>query len=944
MAAEFKILSNDAVREMFRADESRLADAVDAAFGKKINALAISPKDKIDIRENIVKIIDISRKYISGIDQRLLRPANYNPQTSDEMREEILGHFGGREWLAEWGVAIDQNKTIDMYRDGVINALLSGPAPRDDIISYVGMIYQNATLYDDKINEAIKNGLERGKDLKTKYPQPFDKTETIYVRVPRAEAGLVQAQDMFGEITGAIDGVEISVDKDGDSYRLNYRIGDDKMKSERLNAFFQKAGAIMNSAKDDAPAIDFADADFMNLFMNASIASVDGIRELKKSRGVAKDPTNKNILNALANNGLLMLHICLEIRNHPEFGPDMTPEKFKELFVLTVIDLGGKYNSYYESLANAAAKNKMDNDAAVDMLVFSRDPWQIATQSTYQDWQSCMHVLGCNFHCIVDDIGCGTIVCYGRDSQDPAHNLVRYSLKPYISEQGNTVYRFPREYGKLFDGFSNSVADIFQNIAGTKKIYGMYKIRNGLYADGLQEVLAMDENSDDDWLRAYHDGYKKFNDLPERVMTYDFVKAAIKYDLDADIRKVPRRLLDDHPDLYGLMIKNVRSYSDLPDFEDMSINNRVFEKIAENAADMHDLNKFAGMLSTISPGLRQIIKKRYLELIDSKTELADLYQMPTGFGWTKPQDGYDWDIMKQAVAVSSNAIKSIINEYGDNGKLILEIYKAASPDMRNSVLWYINIDNWEDKDINVLLSYIDKSTADAMLKKIPQKYKTKELYETVLKMDPNLAYNRFPDSMHTIELFLNGLISESFNFEKMIAQTPDELKTAELFDRLVDNENGILHSILFFGYKHDGGIRCYDSTLINMAPNDAIALRVAKRLIDKGRFHGYIYEEIKSESVRADKEVLAAAMKDFYAREFAWNRNAIKKLINAIPESVRGSLPKEIKADNMRRILADGKDEIKYILKTAKEKIISKIQKTPAVSTNRKGDSLNHEK
>ncbi|MDR1071776.1 MAG: hypothetical protein LBL21_03995, partial [Rickettsiales bacterium] len=71
---------------MFARDNARMTLQIERAFGAKIDALPLSDEDKRDIRDNILKIVDISRKYISGVEQRLLHPANYNPQNAESMR------------------------------------------------------------------------------------------------------------------------------------------------------------------------------------------------------------------------------------------------------------------------------------------------------------------------------------------------------------------------------------------------------------------------------------------------------------------------------------------------------------------------------------------------------------------------------------------------------------------------------------------------------------------------------------------------------------------------------------------------------------------------------------------------------------------------------------------------------------------------------------------
>ncbi|MDR2770376.1 MAG: hypothetical protein LBB08_02925 [Rickettsiales bacterium] len=564
MIPKFKVLDKHEVLGLFKNDEKRLMGEIDAAFGKKIDALSLSEADKRDIRENIAKIVGISRQYISGVEQRLLHPANYNTQDSDGMREEIINQFGGRNWLRELGIETGSSKSAGMYRDGIINAILDGPSPRDDIISYVGTIYLAASLYDGKIENAVQAGMRWRGEAKTSFPAVFENRPTIWIRVPQMHANLARTQDLFAEIAGAVDGVEISVGNEAGSYRLNYKFaGDEKSKSERLVAFLQKAVEILSAGLP----VDFSDAEFIKLFLHEprGLLAIAGLKELKRRRGETKNPQNKWILNVFSNNPLLLLHIGVEIRNHADFSPDMTPETFKAMFESAVDDLAGKYKSFSASIGAAVLKNEIDSGAeAIDLLAFSIDPHQIAVQSTYQDWQSCMHALSGNFHHIEHDIALGTIICYGCCSNDPAHKLVRCSLKPCVNDIGDVAYRFSKEYGILFDGFRKIVTDAFKSITGAREPFGMYRLRPGLYADGMSKVLVLDEDSDDEWRKAYGLKYVPFKKMPPRLIDYDFAKSAIENDPQMRISMVPERILDEHPDLYSAYLCRQPDFYNVP--------------------------------------------------------------------------------------------------------------------------------------------------------------------------------------------------------------------------------------------------------------------------------------------------------------------------------------------------------------------------------------------
>jgi hypothetical protein len=146
-----------------------------------------------------------------------------------------------------------------------------------------------------------------------------------------------------------------------------------------------------------------------------------------------------------------------------------------------------------------------------------------------------------------------------------------------------------------------------------------------------------------------------------------------------------------------------------------------------------------------------------------------------------------------------------------------------------------------------------------------------------------------------------------------MARMPQNLKTKELFDRIV--ESG----------------KIYMPNLMKLAQNKEIELHLARKLVASGNMSDSVYEEIKSEAVRKDKQILEATLESFYEKKWAINNKALMEFINAIPIEVRGDLPKKIRKSNSQKLWKDLWKELKelpeYYAGEIKEKFSSATKK-----------------
>ncbi len=72
-----RILNQIEKKELLQLNQKRIKEDIEASYGKKISKLNITEEKKTNIKKKIQKIINISKRYISGIEQRILNPKYY---------------------------------------------------------------------------------------------------------------------------------------------------------------------------------------------------------------------------------------------------------------------------------------------------------------------------------------------------------------------------------------------------------------------------------------------------------------------------------------------------------------------------------------------------------------------------------------------------------------------------------------------------------------------------------------------------------------------------------------------------------------------------------------------------------------------------------------------------------------------------------------------------
>ncbi len=127
----------------------------------------------------------------------------------------------------------------------------------------------------------------------------------------------------------------------------------------------------------------------------------------------------------------------------------------------------------------------------IDLLIFSKLPSDLSLMAAYTDFDeiSCMNPNDVKHLYVTRDIGHGSIVVYGVNSQNPHKRLMRILLKPCHSETGDTVYSVGKIYGPANLAFVRAVTHYtrthFDRAGNSQK----FILHHRLYTDNVATVI-----------------------------------------------------------------------------------------------------------------------------------------------------------------------------------------------------------------------------------------------------------------------------------------------------------------------------------------------------------------------------------------------------------------------------------------------------------------------
>ena len=330
--------------------------------------------------------------------------------------------------------------------------------------------YAHTATYEEMretLNKTMLSGIKIRERNKTAFPKEFYKengsTQRLIYEIPLEEQEESAMRNIDMIVAKYKDkGIEFSAEKNKFIVKGN-EIGPEKFftsKKDRLNKFF--------SLEQNRKTFDASDQKLFDVIQSGDF---EKFAELRKQRGTNRDKMNENLRNALADE--IVFHEISECWNTKE---SQTPETLFE----TIRETSEKFSKSGELVRKESEKDVLGR---IDTVMFSILPEDLATQSTFRNWKSCMHATGCNHYYVDDSIGEGSIIAYGYDSREPYKMVSRLLIHPYQDNvSGEIAYKVnDRIYGRNNIGFRKAVEKVTEHFNEGKA--GIYHFPFGLYDD-----------------------------------------------------------------------------------------------------------------------------------------------------------------------------------------------------------------------------------------------------------------------------------------------------------------------------------------------------------------------------------------------------------------------------------------------------------------------------
>ena len=343
---------------------------------------------------------------------------------------------------------------------------------------------ESAPTIDKNIRETVRSGVELREKINPTFPDIMydDGVLTDVVLDLSDEARGNSAIGIINDTVEKYDKYGIKFDAESNQFQV-------KGKPVNVQKFYSSKKNQMDKFLANLEKAGGFDASDKELFEVIEAGDYQKFLELKKQRG-GQDKRNMFLRNAL-NDEILFDRFCEEVK-----GKEHSLDNVTETAKILSEDYGSKSDIISKESERGKITSATTGDlkaGEIDRIVFSAKPFQVASQSTYQNWKSCMNAVGCNHRYVDDSIGQGSIVAYGYNSKNPQNKISRLLIHPWINEKGETLYVVnDKIYGESNSAFQNVVGNFTESLNQGKE--GVFRFNanalpytNGLYNDDLEK-------------------------------------------------------------------------------------------------------------------------------------------------------------------------------------------------------------------------------------------------------------------------------------------------------------------------------------------------------------------------------------------------------------------------------------------------------------------------
>ena len=336
---------------------------------------------------------------------------------------------------------------------------------------------ESAQTINKNIQETVRSGVELRKKINPTFPDiMYDNgLLTDVVLDLSSEARETSALGIINSTVDKYNKYGMIFDAESNQFQV-------KGKPVKVQKFYSSKKNQMDKFLANLEKNGGFDASDKELFEVIEAGDYQKFLELKKQRG-GQDKRNMFLRNAL-NDEILFDRFSEEIR-----GKEHSLDNVTETAKILSEDYGSKSDIISKESERGKITSASTGDlkaGEIDRIVFSAKPFQVASQSTYQNWKSCMNAVGLNHHYVDDSIGQGSIVAYGYNSKNPQNKISRLLIHPWINEKGETLYVVnDRIYGESNSAFQNSVKAFTESLNQGKEGVFMFNTNAFPSADGL---------------------------------------------------------------------------------------------------------------------------------------------------------------------------------------------------------------------------------------------------------------------------------------------------------------------------------------------------------------------------------------------------------------------------------------------------------------------------
>ncbi|OPZ79240.1 MAG: hypothetical protein BWY78_00159 [Alphaproteobacteria bacterium ADurb.Bin438] len=442
------------------------------------------------------------------------------------------------ETCAIYGMDIEDNKNsydgfdIDSVKGDILSVLKSDNHV-EAVQKYEQELPIKAHRYKELLDKTINNGLNKKQAFNPEYPEILKDKDKVFLEV----------QDIYpinDYITSFCNDLNEFTTPYGKEFSLkevkgNPRISFNGAEIKPIHAFSQNLKFIesLNINK-----LDYKDDQLFSVLKKGNYNNFKALIRTRKEQAKAGEVfKNEELCRAYDKSELLFYHMG------KKFNDNLVPNVMMT-FKKTCDDLKSYYKDINKKLEYSSGMSGFshENDTPVNIVMVSKDPYDIATSSAYNapEW-TCFHPLGLrstgvnNHYVLEDDIAKGSVVYRGFHKNNMNKVVFRAIGSQYKNPfDGKKIYDFSLPIGKRGLEVDDTMKQINKQMLNDKDAEGLFELQNTTYIAMFATETPVIKSFDEDKQMLFKDFNKALgvnvdiikdnNDTFEAVQSFQISK------------------------------------------------------------------------------------------------------------------------------------------------------------------------------------------------------------------------------------------------------------------------------------------------------------------------------------------------------------------------------------------------------------------------------------